>query len=356
MRRSTRAPLHLHSAHPVCAGPPPETLIAQYVTPNDFHYVRNHAPVPEADPATYRLDVGGLVDRPLEVSLRDIVNGFARHQVLATLQCAGNRRAELSRVKPFENEVMWGGDAIGTAEWTGARLADVLRTAGVASTASHVWFDGLDRVAVDGTPTSFGASIELERAVEDDVVLAYEMNGAPLPPEHGAPVRVVIPGAIGARSVKWLGRITAGDRPSDNHFQRVSYRVPVSGDGAPWQPIERSHLNSFIAMPADGARTAAGNVQIAGYAVPTGTSSIVHVDLAIDSGEWLPATLNDTPRPATWVRWQFGAVLAPGEHTVRVRARDSSGAQQTADLHEAWNPKGYVNGAIHAITVYAYAR
>jgi sulfite oxidase len=346
--------LNVHSADPLCAGPSPDDLIATFITPNDAHYVRNHGPAPVVDPASYRLVVSGLVNVPLELSLDELAARFERSHVVATLQCAGNRRSELHAVQPFEREVMWGGDAIGTADWSGVRLADVLSAAGVALQASHVWFDGLDRVIADGSPTVFGSSIGLDRALHDDVVLAYEMNGARLPPEHGAPLRVVIPGAIGARSVKWLGQITVSDRPSENHFQRVSYRMPT-GDGGTLLPIDHSHLNSYVVAPADGSRVAPGPVRIAGYAVPSRTCSIVEVGVALDDRAWQQATLLDTPAPGTWTRWELAADLTLGTHEIRVRARDSSGAEQSAGLREAWNPKGYGNDAIHAITVHAQA-
>jgi sulfite oxidase len=355
VRTTASHALEVHSLDPLCAGPRPDDLIADYVTPIDLHYVRNHAPVPNVDAATYRLEVVGLVDNALALSLEQLVGSFERHEVITTLQCAGNRRSELASVRPFEREVMWDGDAIGTALWAGARLADVLGVAGVASSTSHVWFDGLDRVLVDGATTAFGASIPLGRGRDSDVLLAYEMNGEALPREHGAPMRVVIPGQIGARSVKWLGRITVSDRPSDNHFQRVSYRVPSPGDGATWLPIESSQLNSFIGTPRDGGHVAAGAVRIAGYAVPSGLNSIVDVEVAIDDAGWTPANPLDLARPGTWARWDMAVDLDAGEHQIRVRARDSSGAQQTAGLLEAWNPKGYANGAIQTITVHAQA-
>ena len=355
MKSSISGALQTHSQDPVCAGPEPEVLIAQFLTPNELHYIRNHGPFPHVDPATYTLGVGGLVDHELHLTVGDLVDDFERHQVVTTLQCAGNRRAELDAVRHFENEVMWGGDAVGTAEWAGARLADVLRAAGVTSTASHVWFDGLDNVIVEGATTGFGASIDLARSLDEDVLLAYAMNGEDLPQEHGAPVRVVVPGAIGARSVKWLGRITVSDRPSDNHFQRVSYRLPTRGNTETWAPIRESHLNSFIATPADGSRVGARALRISGYAVPSGLNSIGGVEVSIDDADWQPAALLDPPTAGTWTRWEAAADLDPGEHQFRVRASDTSGAIQSGEPRDAWNPKGYANGAIQTVRVRAGA-
>ena len=336
--------LNVHSAEPLCAGPDQQKLVASYLTPVDLHFVRNHGQVPEIDPTSYRLRVDGMVDQPQELSLAALWDGFERQTVRTSLQCAGNRRSELERIAPFHEQVLWGGDAVGTAEWTGVRLADVLSLAGVRQSARHVWFEGLDPVELVAETTVFGASIDLDRALSPDVVLAFEMNGGPLPPLHGAPLRVVVPGYIGARSVKWLGGIVLSDRPSDNHFQADSYRLV--GD-----PLERSQLNSFISVPADGAVLGGGRLELLGYATPGGGSAIDRVEVAVDAAGWHPAELLDPPQKDVWVRWRSGLDLGPGDHQLRVRASDSSGASQPEDMAARWNPKGYMNDAWHTIAV-----
>jgi sulfite oxidase len=285
-----------------------------------------------------------MVDQPQELSLAGLRDGFERQTLITSLQCAGNRRSELERIAPFHEQVLWGGDAVGTAEWTGVRLGDVLALAGVMQGATHVWFEGLDPVELVAESTVFGASIDLDRALAPDIVLAFEMNGGPLPPLHGAPLRVVVPGYIGARSVKWLGAIVVSDRPSANHFQADSYRLGED-------PLERSQLNSFISVPADGAVIRGGRLELLGYATPSGGSVIDRVEVAVDDTGWQPAELLDPPAKDVWVRWRSLLDLEPGDHQLRVRASDSSGARQPEDMTARWNPKGYMNDAWHATVV-----
>jgi sulfite oxidase len=344
--------LDVHSAEPLCAGPDTAVLVDSYITPIDRYFVRNHGSVPRIDPSTYQLAVDGMVARPAVLALDDLKGQFEVHRVTVTLQCAGNRRSELHRVKPFENEVLWGGDAIGNAAWGGVRLADVLRSSQAAASATHVWFEGLDSVQRPSAATPFGASINLDRALADDVLICFEMNGEPLTPLHGAPARVVVPGAIGARSVKWLGRITVADRESDNHFQRNSYRLQ-DRSGAPEGAIEAAPLNAFIATPSDGQLVESGSVTVSGYAVAAGLGTLRSVDVSLDGGPWSSANPVDEPAPGVWSRWRLTVDLREGNHELRVRAHDSNGASQPEDLHAAWNPRGYLNNAVHAVRVAA---
>lgn len=343
--------LVVHSADPLCAGPDPAALVDDYITPAESHFVRNHGDVPDFDEATYQLTVDGFVETPLRLSLLALAGGFERHAVTTTLQCAGNRRTELDRIRPLHDQVLWGGDAVGTAIWSGVRLADVLARAGVEPTATHVWFEGLDRVQLPDETTIFGGSIDLDRARAADVILAFEMNGAPLPPLHGAPLRVVVPGYIGARSVKWLSRIHVSDRPSANHFQAVSYLWEMPGNDAAPAPIEHCQLNSFICIPMSGAAVSSRAVRISGYATPGGGTAIERMEFAVDGGPWQAASLIDNPQIDAWVRWKADVDLEPGDHTFTVRATDSSGATQPADMVARWNPKGYMNDASHVIDV-----
>jgi sulfite oxidase len=197
------------------AGPELAALRAQVVTPNGLFFIRSHGDVPRVDPASFRLEVGGLVRRPLALTLAEIRARPARTATV-TLECAGNRRGDLIAVEPIPGELPWGEDAIGNAFWTGTPLADLLAEAGPHPSASHVAFSGLDDVLRHGETFRFGGSIPLEKALAPEVLLAWEMNGVPLPPEHGAPLRAVVPGFIGARSVKWLSRIELRDTPSEN--------------------------------------------------------------------------------------------------------------------------------------------
>ncbi|MGH2524914.1 MAG: molybdopterin-dependent oxidoreductase, partial [Anaerolineales bacterium] len=194
----------VRSASPYNGGPPLGLLREAFVTPNELFFVRNHGNVPRVDPAHYRLSIGGLVKRPRALSLDELRQNFPKRTLTATLQCAGNRREELIEVAPIPDELPWGEEAISNAAWAGAALRDVLGEgpAGIAPEARHVAFAGLDDVQRQGKTLGFGSSIPIEKALSLEVLLAYEMNGEPLPPAHGFPVRAIVPGYIGARSVK----------------------------------------------------------------------------------------------------------------------------------------------------------
>ncbi|XP_016160412.1 PREDICTED: sulfite oxidase, mitochondrial, partial [Ficedula albicollis] len=195
--------LRVNSLKPFNAEPPPELLTQSFLTPNELFFTRNHLPVPAVDPGSYRLRVEGPGGRSLSLSLAELRQRFPKHEVIATLQCAGNRRSEMSRVRPVKG-LAWDIGAISTARWGGARLRDVLLAAGLGDKTGddgewHVCFEGLD---ADASGTPYGASIPLKRALsaEAEVLLAYEMNGQELPRDHGFPVRVLVPGVVGARN------------------------------------------------------------------------------------------------------------------------------------------------------------
>ena len=181
------------------AGPPINQLAQDFVTPTELFFVRNHASIPDLDLDNYRLRVNGLVSEELSLSLSDIKNNFERHTLTATLQCAGNRRKEMVSYKPIDDGLAWGIEAIGTAQWSGVRLGDILKAAGICSDkAAHIAFLGLDGIMRDGARSPYGCSIPLEKALSCEVLLAYEMNGADLPLVHGCPLRVIVPGYVGA--------------------------------------------------------------------------------------------------------------------------------------------------------------
>ena len=185
----------------------------------------HHGAVPDADPAEWRLRVEGLVDRELSLSLDTLREAFRERAVTATLQCAGNRRAGLIAHRDIPGEAPWGPGATGTATWTGVALGDVLALAGPLHEAFHVGFEGADLCPEAQPAQTFGGSIPLNKASRPEVLLAWGMNGAPLAPVHGAPLRVVVPGYIGARSVKWLERIELRSAPWPGYFQHVAYRL-----------------------------------------------------------------------------------------------------------------------------------
>ena len=229
--------MRVHQTDPLNMGAPLEVIRQAFVTPQDCFFVRNHSAVPHMDVQRYRLLVRGRVQVPLELSLDELRADFPPSTVMATLQCAGHRRNELAAFRPIPGEIPWGAETIGNAVWRGVALREVLRAAGVWESVQHVAFLGLDAVHKDGERFAFGGSIPIEKAMSAEVLLAYEMNGRPLPPQHGFPLRVLVPGYIGARSVKWLASIVLQDAPSTNHYQAHAYKVfpsPLQAENADW--------------------------------------------------------------------------------------------------------------------------
>jgi sulfite oxidase len=357
-RFGKRDDLVVHQAEPFNAETGPEALIDP-VTDTDAFYVRGHGPVPEIDPYSWRLRVGGMVERELSLSLGTLREAFRERTVTATLQCAGNRRTGLVAIREIPGEAPWGPGATGTATWTGVALADVLGLAGPVADASDVGFEGADQCPEAKPAQPFGGSIPLDKARRAEVLLAWAMNGEPLAPVHGAPLRVVVPGYIGARSVKWLERIELRSEPWPGYFQHVVYRlVPADGTPGPGvgMPLGLIALNSDILSPRDGETVAAGPVEVSGYAFAGGDRYVDRVDVSLDGGaSWRQADLLEDLGRWAWRHWRIALDLAPGEHEVLVRAWDSSAATQPEDEAALWNPKGYVNNARPRIRLRAVA-
>jgi sulfite oxidase len=315
--------------------------------------------VPEIDPAAWRLRVGGLVDRELELSLNTLRRAFREHEVTATLQCAGNRRAGLMAIRDIAGEAPWGPGATGTATWTGVALADVLALAGPLPDAAHVGFAGADLCPEAKPAQEFGGSIPLDKACRPEVVLAWSMNGEPLTAVHGRPLRVIVPGYIGARSVKWLERIEVRAKPWRGYFQHVVYRL-LPEDHAPGpgvgMPLGLIALNADVLSPAHGSTVVAGPVEVRGYAFAGGERHVARVDVSLNGGAtWAQAELLEDLGRWAWRLWRITLDLAPGEHDIVARAWDSSAATQPEDEAALWNPKGYVNNARPRIHVRAAA-
>src|ERR687890_1048159 len=281
-------------------------LRRDYVTPRELFYVRNHGSLPAVDPATYRLTVAGLVERPLELSLEQIKSEFPREEMVVTLYCAGNRRRELAEVRAMPGKIPWDAGAAGNARWAGAPLREVLRSAGVREEARHAAFTGLDRDEESGTGTHFGGSVPVQTATSDEVLLAYEMNGEPLTPEHGFPLRVVVGGYIGARNVKWLDRISLQKTPSDNHYQAREYKLfppdvtAETADFSQGEMLGEIPLNSVVCDPTEGAVLAAGSVPVRGYAIAGGARRVGRVEVSGDGGKtWVVASVEEHGDHAT---------------------------------------------------------
>jgi sulfite oxidase len=344
-----RADLIVHEQDPFNAETSAAALAEGSVTATDAFYVRGHGPVPEIDPGHWRLRVHGLVERELNLSLSTLREAFREHEVTATLQCAGNRRAGLIAIRDIPGEAPWGPGATGTATWTGIRLADVLALAVPRGDAAHAGFEGADLSPEASPEQRFGGSIPLDKASRPEVLLAWGMNGEPLQPVHGAPLRVVVPGYIGARSIKWLDRIEVRATPWPGYFQDVAYRL-LSEDESPGpgrgMPLGIVALNSDVLSPSDGAIVPAGPVEVRGYAFAGGERYVARVDVSRDHGRtWTRAELLDDMGRWAWRQWRVTFDLPPGEHEITVRAWDSSAATQPEDEASMWNPKGYVNNA-----------
>jgi sulfite oxidase len=225
-----RDDLRVHEHDPFNAEPPRRALAGSPITPLDTFYVRSHGAVCEIDRSRWTMTVGGLVRQELSLAFDDLQGDrFRRAEVVATLQCAGNRRSGLIKVRDIPGEAPWGPGATGTAHWRGVPLGEVLAQAGPLPEATHVAFIGADLSEEATPPQRYGASIPLEKALGEEVLLADEMNGQPLRPVHGAPVRAIVPGYIGARSVKWIQRIEVRREPWDGYFQETSYRLLAPG-------------------------------------------------------------------------------------------------------------------------------
>ena len=347
-----RADMLEHESDPYNAEPPLAALAGQPVTATDTFYSRNHGPVPDIDADAWRLVVDGLVHTPLELSLADLAARFAERTVSATLQCAGNRRSGLIAVRDIPGEDPWRGGATSTATWTGVRLSDVLTAAGLAGDAAHVCFAAPDVTSLADPPQAFGGSVPVAKATSAEVLLAWAMNGQSLPRVHGAPLRVVVPGWVGARSVKWLTRITVTTQPSDNYFQATAYRLlPPDADPDSAGPDDGLSLgpvahNCEILLPCDGQRIEPGPTTITGYAYAGQDRAVARVDVSLDAGAtWMQAQLDAPDGPWTWQHWRLDADLPLGDVRILARAWDTTGALQPEHAADLWNPKGYVNNS-----------
>jgi sulfite oxidase len=346
----------VHTTSPLNSEPKLDVLTNSWITPVESFYVRSHAPNPKIDPSSFRLTVEGLVDKPLSISLAELDGTFESTSVVSTMTCAGNRRSEHSLVKPVGG-VPWKAGAIGNARWSGVRLSEVLKKVGLKENAKHVWFEGLDEISKGGGIIPFGASIPVSKAMTDKdglpgALLTTKMNDHPLTPDHGAPLRGVVPGYIGARSVKWLGKIVVSDRPSPNHYVATAYKLVREGSPIEWAesgPLYRFPLNSVICSPEPNSKITPGKVRVSGYAYPSGQpgTTISKVEVSADDGRsWTTAKITSPLRENCWVLWKADVKVSSSASELTVRATDSRGDTQPENAN--WNLKGYMfNGWYH---------
>jgi DMSO/TMAO reductase YedYZ molybdopterin-dependent catalytic subunit len=336
----------------------PMSYFDRAITPNEAFFVRYHVfPIPlEVDLATWRLRITGLVDRPLELSLDDLKTKFPAARVTAVNQCSGNSRG---RFAPRVLGGQWGDGAMGNAEWVGARLKDILAAAGPRATAVQATFDGLDKPAFPSVP-DFVKSLDVTRVIEDpDVLVAYQMNGAPLPMLNGYPARLVVPGWYATYWVKHLTAIELVDQPFEKFWMKPGYRIPDNACGcvppgtAPARtvPINRMSVRSFIASPSPGARVAPGRaVTLKGVAFDGG-AGIREVDVSDDDGAtWRRASLGADLGRYSFREWSASwTPRQAGSARLLVRAFNAIGESQSREPR--WNPAGYLRNVIESIDV-----
>ena len=318
------------------------------VTPAGLHYCLIHFDIPHLEAASWQLEVGGLVERPLGLSLEDLCAMRAR-TLRVTLECAGNGRAQVS---PRYPSIPWLEEGVSTAEWTGVPLRDVLDAAGLRAQAQDVVFHGADRGIDRNVEHSFSRSLLPAQALHEDVLLAWAMNGQPLPPQHGFPLRLVVPRWYGMASVKWLGRIEAIDRPFDGVQQAHSYHFrQVPGEHG--TPCRLMRVNSLLAPPgvpdfySRQRVLGAGRVGILGRAW-SGEAQVARVEFAAD-GAWRDAELDSPAGAYAWRGWRTVWDAAPGEHEISCRATDAAGNRQP--LEPPWDLTGFGNNAVQRVAV-----
>jgi sulfane dehydrogenase subunit SoxC len=318
------------------------------ITPAGLHYLLIHYDIPAVDPDSFRLEIGGAVDMPLTLSLADL---RARPRVAQpiTFECAGNGRALL---EPRPLSQPWLTEAVGTAEWGGTPLAPLLEEAGPSDAALELLFSALDRGVEGGVPQAYERALPIGEA--RDGLLAYEMNGAALPPQHGFPLRLVVPGWYGMQNVKWLNRITVLEEPFGGYQNAVGYRM-YGADGEPGEPVTRMLPRSLMVPPGVPdfmTRTRhleQGPTTLSGRAW-SGHGGIERVEVSTDGGATFnAATLEPPLGPNAWRGWSFDWDAEPGEHMLSSRATDAAG--NTQPLDPPWNLKGYANNAVERIQV-----
>jgi DMSO/TMAO reductase YedYZ molybdopterin-dependent catalytic subunit/rhodanese-related sulfurtransferase len=342
------AGLVVHKTAPLNCETSIPALIGGVVMPNARFYVRNHFVTPTLDAATWQLDVGGLVERPLALSFRDLRN-MRSHTVVATLECAGNGRSMLS--PPTDGE-QWQLGAVSTAEWTGVPLTELLDRAGPTAGAVEVVFRGADHGRVDGTngTISFERSLSLDDIRAADALVTYAMNGEPLPVEHGYPVRLIVPSWYAVASVKWLTQIDVVPSPFEGFYQTQHYVYEGERDGRMVrEPVRLQQVRSVITEPTPDDDLSVGELAIRGVAW-SGAAPIARVEVSIGDGMWQSAQLvGDRPRHS-WQWWELLCRLDdPGATTVRARATDLAGRTQP-DQPE-WNRLGYGANAIQVVPI-----
>jgi DMSO/TMAO reductase YedYZ molybdopterin-dependent catalytic subunit/rhodanese-related sulfurtransferase len=340
------AGLVVHRTHPLNCETSIPALVGGVVMPNARFYVRNHFETPRLDPVSWRLEVIGLVKRPLRLSLRDLHN-MRSETLVATLECAGNGRSAFD--PPAEGE-QWQLGAVSTAEWTGVPLAEIVDRVGLAPEALEIVFRGADQgnVGEAADLIRFERSLQVTDAGHSGSLLAYAMNGEPLPIEHGYPLRLIVPGWYAVASVKWLTEIEVIGSPFTGFFQtnRYVYETQCNGTVAR-EPVRLQQVRSVITQPSAGQEVSAGDLVVRGVAW-SGAAPIDKVEVSIGHGPWQNARLIGQRHSHSWQWWELlTRVDSPGEITLQSRATDLAG--RTQPERPRWNRLGYGANAVQQV-------
>ncbi|KAL7307952.1 hypothetical protein TKK_0000044 [Trichogramma kaykai] len=359
--------LHINGKKPFCAEPPPPMLVKNFITPKEVFYVRNHLPVPYIDEENYELELAAEEKTMKTFNIEDIKK-YPQHTITSAIMCGGNRRSEMGAEKPLKG-LSWNVGAIGNASWTGAKLSDVLRDLGVKEEDyNHIQFEGMD---IDPSGVPYGASIPISKALDPraDVLLAYKMNGEDIPLDHGYPLRVIVPGVVGARNVKWVNRIILSKNESPSQFQQNDYKgfsPSINWDNVDFKTapaIQEMPVTSAICCPQkDEKITVAkdGTIPVKGYAWSGGGKKIIRVDVTADQGEtWHIAELvaqdpdAKEGRHYAWTLWSLNLPVDKMKKSVEiwVKAVDSQYNTQPESFKNIWNLRGFLCNAYHKVKV-----
>jgi DMSO/TMAO reductase YedYZ molybdopterin-dependent catalytic subunit len=331
----------------------PLEALRHAVTPIGMHYVLVHFDIPDIDAASYQLRIDGRVREPLALTLEDLRRRPAVSMPVM-MECAGSGRAHLA---PRPISAPWHDEAIGCAEWTGTPLFAILEQAGLLDDAVELLFTGADRGVDQDVEQDYQRSLPIAEAMREDVLLAYEMNGQPLPAGHGFPLRLVVPGWYGMASVKWLRSITALAQPFEGVQQTLLYSYRRSEDD-PGTPVTRQKPRALMAPPgipeylSRARRVRAGSTLIEGRAW-SGQGAVSRVEFSADGGRtWADARLEQPVAEHQWAAWSCAWDAEPGDHELRVRATDDAGNTQPLDAADAWNQGGYAVNAVQRVAVH----
>lgn len=325
-------------------------LMRHDITPTGMHYLLTHFDVPFADEQDWKLDIEGEVDRPVSLSMSQI-RSMETIEMPVTLECAGNGRAlceKRNRSMPWHNE------AVGTSTWIGTPLADVLETIGIRDTAVEIAFIGADRGFDKGHEHNFGRSLTVGQAANRDILLVHGMNGAPLLPQHGYPLRLIVPGWYGMASVKWLNRIEVLDRPYDGFQQIETYRYRKTRE-EPGDPVSAIRVKSLMIPPgipdwySRKRIVDAGTTTVLGRAWSGNGVAVEKVEFSHDGQAWHPARLHPRIGPYAWTQWEVDWNAVPGQYELSCRATDKQG--NTQPLAPPWDVAGFGNNVIQKVPV-----